>query len=175
MIENIANNSDNWETIKIILGVISGIVISTIGFLFTHRYNWRNYLTQEFKVLLKIDWEQDSGENENILRKIAFNYEINCTNSDEMSINYIYFRIPENIKGNKPSNATFGETIYGKTGRFYVQNEKIGFKHNHLGKYTLEDEIILNEIKNKNINYLSFIINTSKYGDIESNELKVSS
>ena len=174
MIENIDNNSSDWETIKIILGVISGFVISTIGFLFTHRYNWRNYLTQEFKVVLKIDLIQETGSDENIVRKIAFNYEINCTNSDEMSINYIYFKIPENIKGYTPSNPTLGEIIYGKTGRFYVQNEKMGFKHNHRGKYTLEDEIILNEIKNKNINYLSFIINTSKYGDIESNELKVS-
>lgn len=174
MIEN-TNSNENWETLKIILGIISGIVISTIGFLFTHRFNWRNYLTQEFKVILKIDLTQVSGGVEDIAEKIAFNYEINCTNSEEMSINYIYFRIPENIKGNPPSNPTLGELIGGKAGRFYVQNKKMNFKHNYCGKYTLEDKIILNEIKNKNINYVSFIINTNKYGDIESNELKISS
>ncbi|CAD0005599.1 hypothetical protein [Flavobacterium salmonis] len=174
MIENTHNN-ENWETLKIILGIISGIFISTIGFLFTHRFNWRNYLTQEFKVILKIDLTQVSGGVEDIAEKIAFNYEINCTNSEEMSINYIYFKIPENIKGNVPQNPTLGERIYGKKGRFYVQNEKMNFKHNHCGKYTLEDEILLNEIKNRNINYVSFIINTNKYGDIESNEVKISS
>ncbi len=172
MIEYINDNEGSWGTIKIILGIISGIFISTIGFLFTHRFNWRNYLTQEFKVFLKIDLKQLSGEG--LVEKIVFNFEINCTNSDEMSINYIYFKIPENIKGNVPSNPTLGEGIYGKTGRFYVQNEKMNFKHNFCGKYILEDKIILNEIKNKNVNYVSFIINTNKYGDIESNELKIS-
>lgn len=172
MIENINNNEGSWETIKIILGIISGIVFSTIGFLFTHRFKWRNFLTQEFKVFLKIDLKQSSGEG--IIENIVFNYEINCTNSDEMSINYIYFKIPEYIKGNLPSNPTLGEGIYGETGRFYVRNEKMNFKHNFFSKYILDNKIILNEIKNKNINYVSFIINTNKYGDIESNELKIS-
>ena len=168
------HNNENWETLKIILGIISGIVISTIGFLFTHRFNWRNYLTQEFKVILKIDLTQVSEGVEDIAENIVFNYEINCTNSEEMSINYIYFKIPENIKGNAPSNPTLGELINGKKGRFYVQSEKMNFKHNYCGKYTLIDKTLLNEINNKNINYISFIINTNKYGDIESNELKIS-
>jgi hypothetical protein len=169
MIANIGSNG-NLETVKIILGFISGIVISAIGFLFTHRFNWRNYLTQEFRVFIKINIrEVTRGE----VKKIILNYEINCTNSEEMSINYIYFIIPENIKGNIPPNATLGEIIENK-GRFYVLKEKKNFKHNDFGTYTLEDEGILNEINNKNIKYISFVVNTSKYGDVESNEVRVS-
>jgi hypothetical protein len=169
MIANIGSNG-NLETVKIILGFISGIVISAIGFLFTHRFNWRNYLTQEFRVFIKINVREVTRGD---VKKIVLNYEINCTNSEEMSINYIYFIIPENIKGNIHPNATLGEIIENK-GRFYVLKEKKNFKHNDFGTYTLEDEGILNEINNKNIKYISFVVNTSKYGDVESNEVRVS-
>lgn len=172
MIANIGSNG-NWETVKIILGFISGIVISAIGFLFTHRFNWRNYLTQEFRVFLVRNYNE-ANVKDSLVKGITFNYEINCTNSEEMSINYIYFNIPENIKGNIPPNATLGETLFGNKGRFYIKKEKVNFKHNDFGTYTLEDEGILNEINNKNIKYISFIVNTSKYGDVESNEVKVS-
>jgi hypothetical protein len=171
MIANIGSNG-NLETVKIILGFISGIVISAIGFLFTHRFNWRNYLTQEFRVFIKINVREVTRGD---VKKIVLNYEINCTNSEEMSINYIYFIIPENIKGNIPPNATLGETLFENKGRFYVTNSKIDtFKHNYSATYTLEDEGILNEINNKNIKYISFVVNTSKYGDVESNEVRVS-
>ncbi len=171
MLANIGSNG-NWETVKIILGFISGIVISAIGFLFTHRFNWRNYLTQEFRVFIKINGREVIRGD---VKKIVLNYEINCTNSEEMSINYIYFIIPENIKGNIPPNPTLAETLFENKGRFYVTNLKIDtFKHNFSAIYTLEDEVILNEINNKNIKYISFVVNTSKYGDVESNEVKVS-
>jgi hypothetical protein len=116
----------------------------------------------------------DSEQDPSKISDWLINYEINCTNSEEMSINYIYFIIPENIKGNIPPNATLGETLFENKGRFYVLKEKKNFKHNDFGTYTLEDEGILNEINNKNIKYINFIVNTSKYGDVESNEVKVS-
>lgn len=173
MIANIGSIG-NWETVKILLGIISGIVISAIGFLFTHRFNWRNYLTQEFRVFLVRNYNEVTV-HDSLIKGITFNYEINCTNSEEMSINYIYFTIPENIKGNIPPNATLGEALFENKGRFYVTDSKIDtFKHNYSATYTLKDEGILKEINSKNIKYISFVVNTSKYGDVESNEVRVS-
>lgn len=128
-------------------------------------------MTKEFRVLIRINVrEVTSGD----VKKIVFNFEINCTNSEEFSLNYIFFKIPENIKGNIPPNPILGETVFDNKGRFYVQKTKTNFKHNYFGTYTLEDEGILNEIQNKNIKHIRFIVNTSKYGDVESNKLKVS-
>lgn len=165
------DDQSNWETFKYIWGVVSGIAFSSIGFLFTHRYNWRNYLTGEIKISLKYSYTNE--DNGDVVKSIGFIYQIDCTNSDEFTVNYIYFEIPKNITGNIPPNATLGEAVYENKGKYYIKTEKINFKHSLIERFALEDSNILSEIKKKNIREITLIVNTSKYGNLKSNKIKL--
>ena len=154
----------NTDIIKILLGFLSGVILSLIGFVFSYRHAWRNRFTGEIKVSLK---EIIKLETDDDAKSVVLSCRIDCTNSDEFLIKSIYFKIPNTISGSIPPNPTFNEIMSGKKGRFYVVNTGIEFKNTLVKDFTLK-EPQLTEIK-KWKSRIRFIVNTSKYGKIKSN------
>lgn len=157
------------DVINIFIGIISGILLSTITFLLTYRNNWRNCLTKEFTVNLRLDQKRVS---KNGITSLKLKYEINNTSGNELSINSAYIKIPKNVKGNPGPNSTLGEIMFEK-GRHYVFDDKKIITHTLSDEITINHNQILSELAKKGSFKLRLFVNTSKYGTVKSNFCKI--
>ena len=154
------------DIINILLGITTGVVLSIVGFLLTHRFNWRNYLTKEFTIKIRESYKEKTGSN---ITKLVLVYDINCTMSDELSINYVYFKMPKNFRGNTPPNATMGEHFFGAMSRHYIQTIPTVFKYYKSSECIILNKDFLTEISKGKVNKFWLIVSTNKYGDVKSN------
>lgn len=164
------------DVISIFLSFIGGVLITSISFLFTYRSGWRNKLTREFTVKLKYDLKRVEGEK---TIEITFKYDVDCSTSDELSINYIYFKLPKGIAGNYGPNPILDEVLdvygryYTKGGRFYINRVNKLFKYHLGGDFCINHPEILKQIDEKKMKQIQLVVNTSKYGDVKSNKEKL--
>ena len=156
------------DLINIVIGVISGIFLSTVTFLLNYRNSWRNKLTKELTVKLRFDLKRTSGKS---LTEISFRYDINNSNGNPLIINYAYLELPKKIKGNVGPNQTLGEMLF-ETGRYYLFNEPKEMTHNLSGEIKLSNAVILKELTNKRVKKLRMIVLTSRYGKVKSNYVR---
>ena len=164
------------DLISIFLSFLSGVLLTSISFLLTYRSGWRNRLTGEFTVKLKYNLKRVEGEK---TIEITFKYEINCSTSDELSINYIYFKLPKGLAGNYGPNPTLLEVLdvygryYTKGGRYYIDRVNKLFKYYAGGDFSVNHPEILKQIDEKKMKQIQLVVNTSKYGDVKSNKEKL--
>lgn len=160
---------ENDKVVNFLFGLLSGIVIAILTILLTYRFNWRNRLVKEFFVNLKLDFKKrDAGK----LSRIKMNYEINSTIGEEISINYIFFKIPKSIKGNNKTNDTIGEKFFQK-GIFYIQRNDRVFKNYLSDSFEIADENLLMLIDQRRLRKIRIVVNTNKYGNVKSNRVKL--
>ena len=158
-----------FDLLDLIFSAIGGILLTSLAFLLTYRSPWRDYITGEFKVRLELDFI--SGHN-NRVTSVRIRCEINCNSSDEFAINYIYLKLPKSVRGNYRGNSTLDEVLKG-TGHFYIGNEINNFKHSYWNIFDISNEIILNSINNNQLKKLILVVNSSKYGNVCSNKVKI--
>jgi len=157
------------DLINIVLGVLSGIFISVVTFLLTYRNNWRNKLTKELTVKLTYNSArmQDEDYTEfNIL------YNINNTNGHELTINSTFLKLPDNMRGNIGPNSTLGEMIHG-TSRYYIFHESKLMTHNLSGEESIKQSEFLSKISDGEIKKLRLYVETSRFGTVKSNSIKI--
>lgn len=140
-----------------------------LPFFCNNRHNWRNKLTKEFTVDIRLDQKRMT---ENGITSLTLKYEINNTSGNELSINSAFIEIPKNVKGNPGPNSTTGEIMFEK-GRHYVFDNQKLIIHNLSDEITINHNQILNELAKKRSFKLRLFVNTSKYGTVKSDFCKI--
>ncbi|WP_375578656.1 hypothetical protein ABWH96_16745 [Marivirga tractuosa] len=157
------------DVINIIVGIVGGIFLSILTFLLTYRNNWRNKLTKELTVKLKHNLSRMQGEE---YTEFSVRYYINNTSGHEISINTAYFILPKKLRGNINPNSTLGEMMYG-TGRYYIFSESKEMKHHRSEVISIKHNVFLSHLSNGKIKKLRLYIETSRFGTVKSNSIKI--
>jgi hypothetical protein len=116
-----------------------------------------------------------SLSNEQLLSLYAFFKQAivgDNTTGNSLSINSAYIELPKGLRGNVGPNSTLGEMLL-ETGCYYLFQESKEMTHNLSDELVINDPILLDELVKRKVKKLQLVVNTSRYGKVKSNMVKI--
>ena len=119
---------------------------------------------------MRLSFRRELGDN---LTEYIFLYEINCTDSEEISINYIYIKLPNKVEGNLGPNPTLDEVIRVQKGKYFIKTTPETIRFAKVDKIRITNHQFLQNISKGKIKKVKLVVNTNKYGNIASNSINL--
>ncbi|MDP2187843.1 MAG: hypothetical protein Q8J69_04085 [Sphingobacteriaceae bacterium] len=147
-----------------IISTLIVVITTALLFYLKIRSDIRNYFTNEFKVVIKLDGRS----------KDHFNLYVKCesTSQELFIINQIKIKISDTIRSNPAPSSPIVEQLFA-CGWWHLTNSKFDFTQSYSESFTISDSSIINAINNGDLNKIQVFVVSSKYGTTKSNKLKL--
>lgn len=165
------NFYEQWkDLINILIGALFAAVSSFVLFILANNHKLRNKLFKEFQVYIEINTKSTSEEN---VTQINIYYVTNKSVNPEF-ISYAFWQLPKGYRGRVDPDYTIGEAIFGDQKDYELSLKNKEVSGTIIGQIRLTSEGLLKAINDGELKSLQLIINTSKYGWVKSNAIKMS-